>query len=303
MTAALIIATGKRSGRDAFDPGLKVGTISAIERIVLLFQQSGIKEIVVCGEEEEVKKLVPSRNLVFLPSAADGEMLHHIQNGIQYLQKKAGQILICHVDIPLFSVRTVKALMDAEGAVCIPSHQGRQGHPVLLRQAAFEPVLSYQGPNGLKGAMDVSGLPRRIVEVEDAGILADVSAMADYTQLIPNHDAGKLRLSYQFKIGRESVFYGPGVHQLLVLTDDLHSLSEACKYMGISYSKGRKIIQTMEKQMKCPILESQQGGRGGGYSRLTEHARDMMQRYAAFSEEAEANLQTLFAKHFGMDIP
>lgn len=303
MTAALIIATGTRSGRDAFDPGLKVGTISAIERIILLFQLSGIKDIVVCGEDDEVKKLVPAWNLVFLPPASDGEMLHNIQNGIQYLQKKADQILVCHVDIPLFSVQTVKALMAAEGPICIPAYQGVQGHPALLRQAVFENILSYHGPNGLKGAMNASGFPYSIVEVEDAGILADAPAMEDYTQLLPNHDVGKLRLSYQFKIGREAVFYGPGVHQLLLLTDDLHSLSEACKYMGISYSKGRKIIQTMEEQMKYPVLESQQGGRGGGYSRLTDRAKDMTRRYDAFLEEAEGNLQALFAKHFGMDGP
>lgn len=293
MTAALIIAAGTRSGRDAFDPGFKVGTISAIERIVLLFQLSGIKDIVVCGEEDEVKKLVPAWNLVFLPTAADGEMLHNIQNGIQYLQKKADQILVCHVDIPLFSVQTVKALMAAEGPICIPAYQGIEGHPALLRQAVFGNILSYHGPNGLKGAMNASGFPCTIVEVEDAGILADIPVMED-----PGHDLGKLRLSYQFKIGKEAVFYGPGVHQLLLLTDDLHSLSEACKYMGISYSKGRKIIQTMEEQMKCPVLESQQGGRGGGYSRLTDRAKDMTRRYEAFLAEAEGNLQALFAKYF-----
>ncbi len=300
MTAALIIAAGERSGRGAFDPGLKVGTISAIARIVLLFQQSGIREIVVCGEDEEVKKLVPAMNLVFLPCPEGGQMLDSIQTGLHYLQKKAEEVLICHVDIPLFSVRTVSALLAAEGAVCVPSCQGRRGHPILLRQPCYAHILAYRGEGGLKGAIEASDFRRTIVEVEDQGIL---SQPEDFDALLPDHDIRRLRLAYQFRIGREAVFYGPGVHQLLLLTDELQSLLDACKYMGISYSKGRKIIQTMEEQMGCSVLVSRQGGRGGGNSQLTWEARDLVRRYEAFSQEAEAALRSLFAKHFEEELP
>ncbi len=301
MTAALIIAAGKRSGRDCFTPGVQIGTISAIQRIVLLFQRSGIKEIVVCGEEEEVKKLVPYMNLVFLPCANDVEMLDNIQAGIRYLQKKASQILVCHVDTPLFSIETVKALLNADGVICVPAHRGQRGHPILLRKECFSSILRYQGENGLKGAIEASGFSRSIVEVEDRGILSEMPEREECRNVLPNHDVGKLCLSYQFRIGRETVFYGPGVHQLLMLTEELKSLSDACRYMGISYSKGRKIIQTMETQMNCQVLISQQGGRGGGYSQLTEKAKDMTRRYDAFSKDAERELQALFEKHFASD--
>lgn len=298
MTAALVIAAGKRSGRDSFEPGMKIGTITAIQRIVLLFQQAGIKDIVVCGEEEEVKKLVPSMNLVFLPAPVDGEMIHSIQAGLSYLQNKVSQVLVCHVDVPLFSIQTVHTLLAAEGAVCVPSHQGMRGHPTLLRREVFEEILAYRGENGLKGAIDSCGCKREVVEVDDEGILVDVPHQEDYSKLLPSHDIGKLRLSYQFRIGREAIFYGPGVHQLLLLTEELTSLAEACKYMGISYSKGRKIIQTMEMQTGTPVLVTHQGGKGGGYSRLTEEARAIIRQYDGFLEEAEELLQGLFIKHF-----
>ncbi len=298
MTAALIVAAGKRSGRDSFEPGLKIGTISAIQRIVLLLQQSGIKDIVVCGEEEAVKKLVPSMNLVFLPCSAEGEMLENIQIGLSYLRKKAEQVLVCHVEIPLFSVRTVEALLAAKGIICVPAYLGQRGHPILLRAACFDAIAAYRGQHGLKGAIDASGFGREIVEVQDAGILMDVPEMDDYVKLLPDHDVGKLRLAYQFRIGREAVFYGPGVHQLLLLTEELQSLADACRYMGISYSKGRKIIQTMEEQMNCTVLITRQGGRGGGFSQLTPEAKEMTRRYDAFVQEAEGAVQALFAKHF-----
>ncbi len=298
MTAALIIASGKRSDRDSFMPGRKVGSISAIQRIVLLFQQAGIKRIVVCGEDEEVKKLVPSMNLVFLPAPAEGEMLECIQTGLAYLQQEAAQILVCHVDIPLFSVQTVSALLGAEGTVCVPSYNGKRGHPILLRRECFASILAYREDAGLKGAIQASGFGRTIVEVEDQGILSDVLDSEAYQTLLPGHDIGKLRLSYQLRIGREEIFYGPGVHQLLLLTQEQNSLADACKYMGISYSKGRKIIQTMEEQTGTPVLITRQGGKGGGYSRLTEEARRIICQYEAFQKEAEDTLQAMFEKHF-----
>ncbi len=299
MTAALIIASGKRSGRDPFDPGRKVGAISAIRRIVLLLQQAGIRKIAVCGEDEEVKKLVPSMNLVFLPAPAEGEMLQCVQLGISYLQQEAVEILISHVDVPLFSVSTVTALLNAQGTVCVPSHGGKSGHPILLRKDCFSSILSYGGAGGLKGAIGASGLERTFVNVEDRGILPDILETGSYAAMLPAHDAGKLRISCRIRIGREEIFYGPGIHQLLLLTREHRSLAEACKYMGISYSKGRKIVQTMEQQTGEPVLITRQGGKGGGYSMLTEQACTMMAQYAALVEEAEETLQTLFVKHFG----
>ncbi len=299
MTAALIIAAGKRDSARSFEPGRKVGTITSIQRIVLLLQQCGVREIAVCGEEEEVKKLVPSMNVVFLPCPGEEEMLAHIQRGIGYLRKKADQILVTHVNSPLFSVRTLEALIAADGPICIPSYHGKCGHPVLLREGCFEDILSYGGNQGLRGAMQASTQEKILVPVEDRGILGSSRESEKDRCIQADDDLGRLRLSCKFRIGREAVFYGPGVHQLLHLTQELHSLSEACRYMGISYSKGRKIIQTMEAQMNCTILVTQQGGRGGGYSQLTEPAKQMVFRYDAFLKEADAMLQSLFAEHFG----
>ena len=102
----------------------------------------------------------------------------------------------------------------------------------------------------------------------------------------------------QLRIRREKVFYGPGSHQLLQLTETEGSLANACQRMGISYTKGRRIISVMEEQLGKPVLETGQGGKRGGYSHLTEAARQMMDSYTAFQEEAEDAVQKLFQKHF-----
>jgi len=54
----------------------------------------------------------------------------------------------------------------------------------------------------------------------------------------------------------------------------------------------------MEEALGAAVLETGQGGKTGGYSHLTPQAKDMMARYGAFLEEAEAAVQALFHQHF-----
>lgn len=300
MTAALIIAAGKTASKEHFDPAKLVGSITAIERSVLLFREAGIRRIVVVDDETETaKKLVPSMNITFLTGHAGGEMLHSVQEGLKFLRGKCDEVLICTVDLPMFSVTTVQALISGSGAVRIPCFEGRCGHPMLLSAEQFDSILAYRGEGGLKGAIQASGIRPTVIEVSDPGILSDIQKDSSYEELLPGHDIAKFRFSAQLRVGRESVFYGPGIHQLLQLTEDFGSLSDACRHMGISYSKGRKILASLERQFGCPMIESRQGGKAGGSSRLTDAARDILRRYSAFCEEADTALDTIFRKHFG----
>lgn len=301
MTAALIIAAGTKSGRNDFKPDMEIGSISAIQRIALLFQQAGIRRIaVVCGSIGcSTEKLVPHMNLIFLHCPDAGEMLDSIKHGLSYLQDKCSRVLISHVDVPLFSVKTVHALMAADSDICVPSCRGRLGHPVLLKAEHFPEILSYRGEGGLSGAIKYSGLCRQIVEVEDEGILSNIQEKGSYEDLITHHDLSEMRPSFRFRLHREMPFYGPGAHQLLHLVEETGSLSKACRHMGISYSKGRKIIFTLEQQYGYPVIESRPGGKDGGSSCVTKEAKTLMLNYDHFCDEAETVLKGLFIKHFG----
>ena len=299
MTAALIIAAGKTNRKDKFSPEKQLGRITALERIVMLFKLAGIQRIVVIGDEDALpQKLVPSMNLIFLTASANGEMLDSIKKGLLYLQGKCEEVLITSVDTPMFSKQTVHLLQNGTEDVCIPACRGKCGHPILLRERCFPGILSYHGPDGLRGAVRAARLNRQTIETKDPGILAEGTLGTAYETLLKGHDVMKMRASFRIKISRERDFYGPGIHQLLQLTEESGSLSNACQHMGISYSKGRKIIATMEEQLQLPVLETQQGGKTGGFSRLTEESKKMMHTYDAFLEEAEAALRVIFEKHF-----
>ncbi len=299
MDAALIISAGKTNQKDRFTPEKLIGRITAIERIALLFEMCSIDRIVVVGDETELpQKLVPSMNLTFLTASSGCEMLDSIKQGLNFLQDKCRRVLISYVDVPMFSVDTVEKLLQSEGEVCIPTYKGRGGHPILLKASAFPDILEYRGAGGLKGAIESSRLAKRFVATEDAGILSADKSGQLLDSLLQEHDVSRLRASFKIRISKEKVFYGPGVHHLLELTEESGSLASACQYMGMSYSKGRKLISIMEKELGKPVLESRQGGEKGGYSKPTAVARQIMQAYRAFEEEAKTELEKIFEKHF-----
>ena len=300
MLAALIIAAGKTTRRNSFEPQKEVGSISAIQRIIMLFQRAGIDRIVVVCDEDESKaeKLASPMNVVYLHSGGDAEMFDNVKIGLAYLRNKCTAVMITHSDVPLFSVETLRTLIAAEGPVCIPSHNGVAGHPLLLSAEQFQAVLAYAGEGGLAGAVHSLGEKRRFIEVEDEGVLTNVNYEKNYAHLITKNSLRESYSDFRIHIVKEKPFYGPGAHLLLQLTEETRSLRNACRQMGISYSKGRAIISLMEQQAGYPIMETQQGGKTGGYSIVTEKGKKLMHQYAEFYAEAKPYLQKLFDKHF-----
>lgn len=300
MVAALIIASGKTLRKDQFEPQKELGTITAVQRIAMVFQRAGVERIVVvCGEYgDKTEKLAAHMNLVFLHSPQDAEMLDNVKTGITYLQGKCSSVLISHVDVPLFTVETIHMLMMADGDVRIPSYHGRRGHPLFLRMEHAQNILTYTGEDGVEGAIRTSGLQQHIVVVEDEGVLANIQRDEPYAHLVAAHDLMQIHPEFTFRLTKERAFYDPDTHQLLQLTIETGSLRDACRHMGISYTKGRAIISNLEQQMGYPILESQQGGKTGGFSLVTDEARTLMRCYDNFCSEAAQCLHVLFKKHF-----
>lgn len=299
MTAALIIAAGRTAKKAEFAPQQKVGTISAIQRAVTVFQRAGIRRIAVVCADSRTEKLVVRQNLVFLRSAEGAQMFDCVKAGLQYLQDKCNAVLITPVDIALFSVQTVQKLLQMPEALCVPAYQGKNGHPILLRGVYFDQICAYTGSGGLAGAIRAASLHKTVLEVSDAGILADVQR-DDTEQVLPG--TAELQQIYpelQIHLCKEQRFYGPEANQLLQLICEMGSLLEACRRIGISYSKGRQLIATMEQQLGYPVLERQQGGASGGSSVVTKKGLLLMQRYGAYCEAAQAASSALFETYFG----
>jgi molybdate transport system regulatory protein len=93
-------------------------------------------------------------------------------------------------------------------------------------------------------------------------------------------------------------FFGPGVNELLHNIDVTNSLSAAANMMGMSYSKGWKIIRTAEKKLGYPLTVRSIGGARGGGSSLTKEGRSFMERYDAFVADAHEAVKACFERYF-----
>lgn len=100
------------------------------------------------------------------------------------------------------------------------------------------------------------------------------------------------------RIKGTDVFWGDGMTQLLDYVQQYHSLKKACGQMGMSYSKGYRIIKLAEQELGFPLLVSERGGIQGGYSRLTESGRRFSDCYRTYQEAVQLQGQKIFRDKF-----
>ncbi|GMO29491.1 MAG: hypothetical protein Ta2F_04900 [Termitinemataceae bacterium] len=99
--------------------------------------------------------------------------------------------------------------------------------------------------------------------------------------------------------GRGSPFCGPGMVKLLEYIHETGNVRSACETMGMSYSKGWKLLRALETYLEYPVTVRQQGGKGGGEAHLTKQGESFLKRYKAFETESRETILKLFGKHYG----
>lgn len=301
MTAALIIATGKSNSAASFQPLRQVGNITAVERLIMVFRLAGVERVVlVSGDDhDKLEKHVARMGAICLRNHTPApEMLDSVKTGLEYLQGKCRRVLITPVDVPLFSADTVEKLINSREKLAVPSHKHQAGHPLLLSAKLFGTILKYQGEGGLAGAINASGLDKQYVEVADEGVLLDIQKREDFEHLVEQHSLRRLHPEAKLYLAREKTFFGPGPYLLLSLIEETDSLAIACRQMGISYSKGWKMIENMEKQLGSELVARSRGGREKGRSEITPLGKKLLAAYSAFQKDSQAQIQRLFEKYF-----
>jgi molybdate transport system regulatory protein len=106
--------------------------------------------------------------------------------------------------------------------------------------------------------------------------------------------------SYQNKtiVFRNTPTFGAGVARIMKLVKETNSLSEAYKLMGLSSSKGWKIVKKAEEDLGFSLFTSVIGGKGGGQSKLSEEGEEFLNRYSSFVEELNIESEKIFKRYF-----
>lgn len=284
------------------DPLQKIGSISLIQQLIVTFRLAGVRPIVIIVPEEEqgrLQKDIAYMGVTFLQAPAGcREPFDAIRTGLSHLLGQCEQVLVTPVDIPLFSVDTVKALLDAGTAPAIPVLGGRHGHPLLLPADLIPAIIDYQGPGDLPDAVRACGQDFTQVEVGDSGIHIHSSQLDnEKITALPR----KWRPVLKLRIARETPFLGPGSWQLLSLIETTGSVRLASQQMGISYSKAWKVLDNLETQAGFPILIRQPGGKNGGETCLTGPGRQLLETFERFERECTQAVHTIFEKYFGAE--
>ena len=98
-------------------------------------------------------------------------------------------------------------------------------------------------------------------------------------------EENKLHYHMKVRVFRKEGAFGPGVAELMHHVEETGSLSEACRCMGMAYSKGWRIMKHAEEDLGFPLMEGTRGGSRGGRTMLTEKGKDFLHRYEMFMAE------------------
>lgn len=300
VAGALIVALIKDEPKNKIGALQKIGDISSLQRIVLLFKRSGIEKVFIISNcEEEVKKEISKLGVIFIPQhEKDQEMFFYVKKGLEFVEKKLDLVFVMPSNVPLFKDTTIKRLLEDNDIVTIPVNKNISGHPVLINTKIIQEIVDYKGDRGLSGAFKNLNYEVKKIDVQDVGVRIYNKDEKDFDEALNESSLNKCYPEIKVSIAKEKLFFGPGVKQLLELIKDTNSLSLACKQMGISYSKGRKKVDIMENQLGYKIINRVQGGEFGGSSTLTKKGIKLLENYIAYEKKIKEYAKDIFKNYF-----
>lgn len=271
---------------------------SPVHLAVRTLIQAGADVVVLVSPAEHLealKKHVAHMSALCIAPESDASLPGLLRAGLGYLQKKCERILLSLADFPFFSVESATAVLEAKVPLIRPAHEGREGYPLGLDSSLASSIPGGEGNR--EEAMDLNsilrgcGVPCRTLEVGDEGVAIPFRQELELPQIAVFPE---LRL----RLVRQKPFFGQGSSDLLALIEETQSVRLACQRMGMSYSKGWKILRDMEGEWGRPLILRRQGGRNGGSSSLTMEGRALLEAYRKFEKVAQGLVQEAFRNCF-----
>jgi molybdenum cofactor cytidylyltransferase len=179
----VVLAAGLSTRSKRFKMTLPLGDKTVIEATIDGMLPYVDRAIVVVGWcAERLRALLGERpNLALVYNAQYREgMFSSVRAGIA--QVSAARFFLVPGDQPLVSPEVYERLLLVEGAIAIPTHRGRKGHPVLLDSSLVPGILAQPAEATLRDFVERTGYVT--VEVDDEGILIDLDTAEDYAAIV-----------------------------------------------------------------------------------------------------------------------
>lgn len=281
-----------------------------IENVIKNFQDAGVEEIVVVtGYKSEVlqrhlsdKGVKTIENVQF----ANTKMFDSLCLGLRVLEGPYDAALLTPGDVPLVQPETIKKLLKAQASVVRPVYRGEPGHPVLLAAELVPKVLNNVGTDGLRGVLESLEEPILDVEVNDAGITMDADTPEDFKNLrrqkMENRSGGELWPDIHIHIAKGDTILTPETAQFLEMIGHTGSIQGACSCMHMSYTRGWRMLNRMEKDLGYPLIERFPGGVSGGGSVMTAKGKRLLAAYQTYRDTLRQTAEQLFYEVFDDDL-
>lgn len=303
---AVLVGAGVPQKMVEFKPLLPFRDSTIALHIVTMLKQLNIDPIVVVTgyKAEELEKHLSHLDILFVKNEQyqHTQMLDSVVLGMKKIGNECDRLLIMPMDLPNIMKETIENELKIQAPIIRTAYHEKGGHPIIIEREVYDYVFEYHGDDGLRGALETSGYPIITYAVEDSGVIEDIDTQEEYQAIIkenylsgkghPIHPAVKITLS-----GNE-VFFGPGVKELLKNIDETGSIQEACLQMGMSYSKGRKMLKNIEHELGYSVVKRWTGGNGGGGSSLNDEGKALMECYELMENELNNEVMRIFKKYF-----
>ena len=304
--AAVIAAAGLSSRMNEFKPLLCFGTDTMISTVIRNLREAGVGEIVVVtGYKSEVLRSYLKEFDVHIcenPRYAETKMYDSLCMGIQALEEPYDYVFVTPGDVPLVQPATIRKMQETRCKMARPVCGEEPGHPVMFSKGILPELLTYQGKDGLRGAMEALETPITEVPVNDEGVLVDVDTPEDLKALYKKgtllRNGGKLWPDIRIHITKGDAILTPETSQYLEMIAHTGSIQSACACMHMSYTKGWKLLNQIEKELGYSLVERYPGGTSGGGSALTARGQRLLEAYQRYRDELQKTATALFQTIF-----
>ena len=185
--AAIVLAAGRSSRMGANKLLLRVGDRNIIEHI--LFSLKPIKTTIVLGHKpEDIRHISEAHGVrtVYNPEYERG-MTTSFQTGLRVLDPGVEAVFMVLSDTFGFSHELLERMAevmeeDSEALIVSPVHEGRRGHPVLLRSPLFSEFLGLREGETMKDVVGRYENDHRHVE-SDIWCRIDLNTSEDYERV------------------------------------------------------------------------------------------------------------------------
>jgi len=198
QVAGVILAAGRSQRMGRTKALLPLAGRTFLASIVGLARSAGLRPLRVVvggGDENGIVETHPElAELIVTNHEQDLGQLHSLRLALRTLDPTPDAVVVFLVDHPLVRLDTVRSLIDEHRAsrrpIVIPSHRGRRGHPVLFAREVFPELLDGPLEGGARRVVRRDSARVAVVEVADAGVLADIDTPSDFRELVGDERSG-----------------------------------------------------------------------------------------------------------------